>query len=115
MKVEPRGKYGGVKIHLEPEECNKLMQAAENATKHGTPAPWIVVPLNLAIQMGKSVKELLESEPALLEDRTPEQVAAILAKEAEKAALQLNAVKSGKQWQKVNKDELQAALLKHVK
>jgi hypothetical protein len=118
IKVEKRGKYGGVKIHLDPEDCKRLIQASEDLTQLsklqqlGTVG--LSVPLKMAIRMGKSIKALLEKEPDLLEDRTPEQVAAILAKEVEKAQMQLNAVKAGTQWQKVDKEELKQALLKHA-
>lgn len=116
MKIEKRGKYAGVKIHLDAEECSKLIRAAEiEDFRQANNLKPIVVPLKLAIQMGQEIRNLLKEEPNLLQDRSSEEVAAILAKEVEKAQMQLNAVKSGKKWQKVDPAELEKALLKHVK
>ena len=114
MKVEPRGKYAGVKVHLDGDEAKFLMEAFEahsnDAKLQGIPKFGI-----FALKMGKKVRELLAEEPKLLEDRTDAEVAAILAKEAEKASLQLNAIKSGKKWQNIPKEDLESALLKHAK
>jgi hypothetical protein len=119
IKVEPRGKYGGVKVHLDPEDCQHLIALADagktdNFAVLKGAGPIIQIPFGLAYKMGKSIKDLLAKEPGLLQDRTPEQVAAILAKESEKAALQLEAVKKGKAWQTVDPDKLKQALLKHA-
>jgi hypothetical protein len=120
IKVEKRGKYGGVKIHLDPEEAKALMESApilgDNADLYEQKSMQLLtVPLKLALKMGKKIGELAQAEPDLFNDRTPEEVAAILAKEVEKASLQLNAVKSGSQWQKVDPEKLAVALAKHVK
>lgn len=103
IKIEPRGKYSGCKIHLDSEEVTSILKGDS------------VVMLEFCKELAHLIKDLLKKEPDLLKDRTPEQVAAILAKEVEKASLQLNAVKSGKQWQKVDPIKLQEALNKHVK
>jgi hypothetical protein len=120
IKVERRGKYGGVKIHLDAEESKQLMDfsndgnlvfdaiVASNSLIH------LKMPLKLAMQMGKKINQLAEEDPDLLKDRTPEEVAAILAKESEKAGMQLNALKNGKDWKKVDPSSLKKALLKHV-
>lgn len=107
MKVESRGKYPGVKLHLEPEEVTTILEAED----FWHPVDEVE---KLLSKMQAKLQGLLKQEPDLLKERTPEQVAAILAKEVEKAGMQLNAVKSGKMWQKVDQDKLQAALLKHV-
>ncbi len=60
------------------------------------------------------VDYILKHEPHLLEARTPEQIAAILAKEREKAGMQLNALKNGKDWKKLDPALLKKALLKYV-
>lgn len=113
MKLESRGKYPGVKVHLDPEECEALLKLAEaNFMGYGIE---IKVPLSLASKMGKSIKDLLVEQPDLLKERTPEQIAAILAKESEKAGLQLNALKNGKDWKKIDPELLKGALLHHVK
>ena len=110
MKIETRGKYPGCKLHLEPEECQILM---DNLEANGG------ISMNqgdeLARKMGNKIKQLLAQEPGLLQERTPEAIAAILAKESEKAALQLEALKTGQDWKKIDPDKLQEALNKHVK
>jgi hypothetical protein len=121
IKVETRGKYAGVKIHLDVEECEALVKLADDgkvsnfAVLAGT-SKTIQVPFNLAYKMGKEIKDLLAENPDLLKPRTPEQIAAILAKEVEKASMQLNAVKSGKKWESkhLDKEKLKEALLKHA-
>jgi hypothetical protein len=122
IKVETRGKYAGVKIHLDVEECEALMalhndgNVAFDAHAAGAKFKDLHVPLSLAQQMGKKISGLLDENPDLLKPRTPEQVAAILAKEVEKASMQLNAVKSGKKWESkhIDKEKLKEALLKHA-
>lgn len=117
MKVESRGKYPGVKLHLDPEECEVLMAVETTWINPNAPGSLtkIAIPLNLAMKMGKSIKELLKEQPELLEERTQEQIAAILAKETEKAGIQLNCLKNGKDWKKIDPSLLKAALLHHVK
>lgn len=104
MKIEPRGKYGGVKVHLDSEECERLIDV-----------PTVSFTLPFVQSLGSKIKHLMQEEPDLLMDRTQEQIAAILAKESEKAQLQLNQIKSGSQWQQVDAGKLKLALLKHAK
>ena len=116
IKVETRGKYAGVKIHLDAEESEELIKYYEtflpNITKGvlQTLEPHV----RIARKMGKQIKALLVEDPNLLKERTPEQIAAILAKDHEKTAMQLNQLKSGQKWQKVDQEKLKTALLKHV-
>lgn len=132
MKCEPRGKYSGVKVHLDEEECKTLLAAAEGIAideLYHTPT---LVTACLAMlgdsgtlktlqdviehvrMLGEHIRKLLKQEPGLLNERTPEQIAAILAKESEKAALQLKALQSGAEWKKVDPDALNAAMSKLV-
>ncbi len=115
MKVESRGKYPGVKVHLDPEECEALLKLTEISPYNKGQFTVIDVPLILARKMGKSIKELMAEQPELLKERTPEQIAAILAKESEKAGIQLNRLKNGKDWKKIEPEVLKKALLHHVK
>lgn len=88
---------------------------AASAVKVPLVAPSVIqVPFNLARKMGQSIKDLLAEQPDLLKERTPEQIAAILAKESEKAGLQLNALKNGKDWKKIDPAKLEKALMHHV-
>jgi hypothetical protein len=111
VKVESRGKYPGVKLHLEPEEVEIILAFTDQ--------PYYEVEAEKAVslleKMRKHILKLQEETPGLLQERTPEQIAAILAKEVEKASLQLDRVKKGKDWKKIEPDALKTALLKHVK
>ncbi len=107
IKVERRGKYGGVKIHLDSSQCEILLK-------------WIVGKFSpeqeaLLGEMILAVKKLVKRDPDTLKDRTDAEVAAILAKESEKARLQLERLKEGKEWKEIPSKDLEKALLKHVK
>jgi len=110
MKVETRGKYPGVKLHLEPEECEALIKFAAGSTELTKLS--VVTPLIL--KMGKKIVALKEDNPKLLDERTPEEVKAILAKEVEKAQLQLKTLVQTGQFKEIDKEALKTALLKHV-
>lgn len=117
MKCESRGKHPGVKLHLEPEEveviltyCEMLIKGCHSGPKH--PAEDID---KLTQKIGKKILELQDSNPNLLQERSPEEIAAILAKEVEKQTIQLERLKAGKDWKKIDPNKLQDALLKHVK
>lgn len=112
MKIESRGKYPGVKVHLDPEECELLMNLAQDVALASAPVKDHIA---LASKMGKKILALREEEPTLLEERTPEQIKAILAKESEKARLQLEALNKGKGLKDLDPEALKAALLKHAK
>ncbi len=110
MKVEPRGKFGGVKIHLDGEEAQTLTNWPDNSTFETDHAV-----LGLALKMRKKILQLMKEDPNVLTDRTPEQVQAILIKEAEKAQLQLQASLAQKDISKLDPQKLKSALLKYVK
>lgn len=104
MKIEPRGKYGGVKVHLEPEECQKYLDLAELAKT--TPGPGLGPgAVMLTIPLGKEIKKLLKEHPDLLEDKSDEKVAEVLKYEAEKAAKKLALLEQGGEaWKKAKPD-----------
>jgi hypothetical protein len=109
MKLETRGKYPGVKVHLDPDEVKLILEHAPVLKGDIPPTQ------EFLRKMAKEIKKLQEKEPTLLDERTPEQIAAILAKEVEAATLKLQRMKDGKDWKKINPDKLQEALNKHVK
>jgi hypothetical protein len=110
IKVESRGKYPGVKLHLEPEEVSVILaQLGEGQDEDSGDL------YELNLKMAKKISKLQEETPGLLDERTPEQVKAILVKEVEKAAMQLKMVEAGQDPSKVDKDKLKEALLKYVK
>ena len=98
-KIEPRGKYAGVKIHLNGEECQAILNWRTDWKSTGEPDQ--ILPRDLTRKMAKAIKDLMKENPDLLKDRTPEQVAASLAKDAEKIEKQQAALASKKDWKKV--------------
>lgn len=110
-KVEPRGKYGGTKIHLDAEECQAFMDfykdvglSAYNPTqlKVGTKKTYFY----LAHTIGKKITELQIEHPNLLEERTEEEILATLSKEAIESKLKLEAIGKGVDWKKVKVEVL---------
>ena len=88
MKLERRGKYPGVKVHLEKDECVLLMEPKGN---------W----LPLVTKLIKNLTKLAKEEPTLLEDRSEEEILATLSKEAIESDLKLKAIGKGADWKKV--------------
>jgi len=114
MKAESRGKYAGVKLHLEPEECELLIAVSKTMTVADFNSQ-LAAAVPLIAEMCKQVRKLSIKLPKLLEERSTEEIAAIMAKEIEKQKLQLAQLKAGADWKTVDQDKLQAALLAHVK
>lgn len=132
IKIEERGKYGGVKVHLDSKECELFLKFGIEEEDCAAPIEGCCIHTDASIHqdephvaeleafgsivrsIGRGIADKLKENPALLTARTPEQVAAILAKEVEKATLQLDRIKRGKDFSKVNSEKLREALLKHV-
>ena len=102
MKIEKRGKYPGVKVHLEPDEVLPFKQLAEDAAKAGksyagTPMNYFVI----ALKMGRKILAVEKECPDLLDKRTPEQIRESLLKDQAKIAKQLAAGIESGAWMKV--------------
>lgn len=103
MKIEKRGKYAGVKVHLEPDEVEPFIQVAKDYAK--TVANNIKVQpnyLTLSVKLGKKISQLLLEEPDLLKDRTPDQIQHELEVELESAQKKLAAITKGKNWKEIH-------------
>ena len=100
MKVEPRGKYAGVKLHLDKDECQKLLNFYTSAQDT---ASGIILSAGtkFLLGMGKKVKDLLIDHPNLLHDRTDDEIHATLCKEAGESKLKLEAMGKGLDWKKI--------------
>ena len=97
MKIEPRGKYAGVKVHLDGEEAGIFLKWADEkwATK---PNPTLI---QFASKLGGKIQRLIKEVPNHLEDRTDEQIKEALEGDQEKIERQLTALKKGKDWKAV--------------
>ncbi len=88
MKIEPRGKFGGIKVHLDAEECKALM----------APAYCPTTAFKFTGDLTAKLKKLLKEEPQLLVDKSPEEVKKMLEYEAEKAQTKLKLMNKGTTW-----------------
>lgn len=98
MKIEPRGKYAGVKVHLDAEEVNTLLSCMSGDEVELQRLPLFV---GLAGKMARKTRALMEEDPTLLTDRTPAQIAAALEKEEVSARLKKEVLAKGQDWKKV--------------
>ena len=102
MKIEPRGKYAGVKVHLDGEEGQLFLDFVEKAKgqeKFKLDKDDKVI--KFASKLGGKIQKLIGEVPNLLEDRTEEQIKEALTGDAEKIEKQLAALEKGKDWKKV--------------
>jgi len=103
MKIERRGKYPGVKVHLEPEEIAPFLALADDieaaglhSGKKSTDTPDYIT---ISIKIGKRIRKEMDTHPDLLKERTPAQVKEALLKDQAKITAQL---KAGKDWKHVD-------------
>jgi len=96
MKIEKRGKYAGVKVHLDEGECNQLLQLTQNDYNSD----------NIAVmftgKLAKKISTLLKEEPGLLKPRTPEEIKHELEVEFESAKQKLIALHQGGDWKEIH-------------
>jgi hypothetical protein len=107
MKIEPRGKYPGVKVHLDEEECQELLKgAADNpgGSKKGNGGFMdheVRILAGFAVKLARKIRQLQIEMPELLDERTEEQIRKELEIERDKSAKKLAAMDKGKDWKKV--------------
>jgi len=87
MKVERRGKYPGIKLHLGEPECNRILDFDRKPTNESEWACFYLIE-----KIGKRIRKAIEDDPSLLEDRTEEDIRQCLEEEAEKAQARLDDV-----------------------
>ena len=97
MKIEPRDKYAGVKVHLDGDEAGAFLKWADGKWSDD-PNPSLI---KFASKLGRKIQRLIEEVPNLLEDRTEDQVKEALEGDAEKISKQLAALSGGKDWKRV--------------
>lgn len=82
MKLERRGKYPGVKVHLEPEECSAMVDG--ETTPH--------------LKLRKLIRKAMIEDPSLFSERSEDEIQEELKEERDKALLKLSNIKKGKKW-----------------
>lgn len=88
MKIEKRGKYAGIKLHLDREECTALMEPGMSA-------------YNLLSLIRSKVCDAITDDPTILDDRSEEEIHATLSKEAIESKLKLEKMGLKEDWKKV--------------
>ena len=101
ITIHPRGKYPGVKCHLDGEEAAEFLAYYEANKKGIAEGELLSFPPKFASKLGKKIAALIEEVPHLLEERTEEQIQEALKGDQEKIAKQLTALDKGKDWKKV--------------
>jgi hypothetical protein len=103
VKIEKRGKYPGVKVHLEPDECQVFMALAEDIElcSVGTHESDAMDYFTIALKIGRKMRKAAKEHPDLLLERTPEQIEAALLSDKEKIEKQLAAGVTTSAWKHV--------------
>jgi L-fucose mutarotase/ribose pyranase (RbsD/FucU family) len=78
MKLEKRGKFAGVKIHLDAKECEDIL-----SFKH-------YIPLDIQTDMSNLIRNAVKKDSTILDPRTKEEIQAALAKENTKSETRLD-------------------------
>jgi hypothetical protein len=99
MKIESRGKYPGVKVHLDPDEAELFLKVA--AAKE-PPQTLSQQSFKFAIKLGGKIQSLLKEHPNMLVERTEEEIAAALERDKQKILKQQAAMKHGANWKAVD-------------
>lgn len=110
MKIEKRGKYPGVKVHLEPDECQAFIAFAKDAevalnksnsiehfTGHSGPPTYF----SISQKIGSKLAKLMVDEPNLLIERTEDEILASMEKDLAKINQQKAAIAMKKDWKQV--------------
>lgn len=97
LKIESRGKYAGVKIHLDAKDSQELLDWLKFYETQGN-TNVATTPLKFAKAMAKAIKNLLAENPDVLKERTPEQIKKAMLKDKAKIEKQLAA---GGDWKQV--------------
>ena len=99
MKIEARGKYAGVKVHLDGDEAALFLEVVAGKKLHAQEEAQVI---EFATKLGHKIQKLVKEVPNLLVDRTEAQIKEALEGDAEKITKQLAALKhGGDQWKHV--------------
>lgn len=110
MKIERRGKYPGVKVHLDGDEARRIMEdcadidtSVKKLLKLGSDGQidvvqFLVTSSEHATKLAKKIAKEFSEYPSLFDERTEEEIHAELETEFKAAGDKLAAMKSGKDW-----------------
>lgn len=94
MNIERRGKYPGVKVHLDEKETREVLDVL---FKVMVTAPTQRA-FKIVAKMAKLIDLELTKDPSLLDPRTPEEIRAELITERDKAIEKLSRLDAGIVW-----------------
>ena len=80
MKLQKRGKYAVVKLHLDAKECEAILCYK----------PDILIPIWVQKAMSRLIRKALKKDPTILDPRTDTEIQAALEKEHLKASQRLD-------------------------
>lgn len=118
MKIEKRGKYPGVKVHLDGEEARRIMEDCNSMLEYspkaitkmvniaggGTEAVQaIVTAFEHARKLAKKIAKEFKDYPSLFDERTEEEIKEELETEFKAAGDKLAAIEKGKDWKGAGK------------
>lgn len=86
MKAEPRGKYAGIKLHLDEKECQAILKGEFP---------------DFLKKVGKTISQMMAEHPDMLKERTQMQIVKALKRDQKKIVEQLAAIDKGGNWKAV--------------
>lgn len=100
MKIEPRGKYAGVKVHLEEDEVKNLLSGLpQKGSDQVGPGTFVVgTAVKFSHKLATKIRKLANENPNLLSPRTDEEIKAELILERDKAIEKLSLMEKGQKW-----------------
>jgi hypothetical protein len=97
IKLERRGKYPGVKVHLDKDQCLVVQRYMTAPRPDGAKAAFKA----LTAEIAETINALLTDDPSVLEERTEEQIIKELEIERQKSEAKLKKLAAGKDWKTI--------------
>lgn len=99
MKLERRGKYPGVKIHLEPEECLRVCDQILWFNEQDPPDPGPAHYGSAGLRkLYKLIRKAIAEDSTIFDDRTDDEIREELEVERDKSVEKLKKMKNGEVW-----------------
>lgn len=86
MEIERRGKFPGIKVHLDKDEVEMLKSPDSQPAR------------NLVMKLSKKISKQLIEDPSTLQQRSQDEIRTELETERDKAIEKLAKLSAGKQW-----------------
>jgi hypothetical protein len=103
MKAEPRGKYAGLKLHLDENECKQVLDWYKSGAKAGAASIHGVAPFptQFVMEIAENVSTMLMKSPDMLKARSQAQIVKALKRDYKKISEQLAQIDKGGDWKAV--------------